>query len=378
MNIVCYAQRTCLSNEIEKQIEARNLDYFSEQVKKMKEYGENHHHFDVFSQADLDFAFHYCCAFGVEFSFTQHFIEWGAGDLINACIKGACEYQHYDLLMPILLTYGKSHDINLLSDENFTIQRHVVAWAADETYWPLYQWMIENLPNHTRIIRPQVKYYEAYHAKPYSQVYNKLLHALFYSINSSRQTHSQTPLILPKALELLAKKKFPLTGYNVNHIKKNNMEHLFEGRLNPREHYNSLDQYKFAHHIYLLKPGAEIGENKKWLLYHGFEQEWNIPHKIGSALFQGFKALEDKRNNKIPSPEHDPLVILGQEEADFFESIEDKKSMNAFFMRYLDLGKIKLYSRLKKHFNQMDNREHDNHDNSTLIHHEEDSSPVKI
>lgn len=246
----------------------------------------------VLSPQAIDYAFYMCCQFNLDFSLTQKIIELGVLDLIPGCSQ--CGYfKNYSLLFNILHHYGKSHQIQLLQDPNFSINVNVCRWVDEKLYnrgeqqvemeFNLFKQFIELIPNHTKKVNHSDKNYELADITYYDYQLNIVLKSMLNPIHD----------IGFKAFAVLAQKKFPLYQYNIQALKEKGEKYLalFANRLNPHQNITEKvndDLDLMASNQFLKKErlsdiDADIAKTQ--LFYH-LKIALNMPDSIYSAITQ--------------------------------------------------------------------------------------------
>lgn len=275
------------------------------------------------TQLDIDYAFHACCYMNSDFEFTCQIIELGVKDFEYGCVDGAVLQRNYVLLYQILEKYGKSHHINIFKDSRFDIQKYMVFWAMYEPHFPLYDLVVDLLPNHTQVVKKQVKYYEAHDAKQYGEIYNHLLACMLYQVRS-------IPL---RSFEKLSEKKFPVYAFNAQKIMGTDIEPFFAHRLS---HQDKTKPRGIAHNIILNYSSGYIEQDiKKIEIYLEIAEHFDAPDSINNWIYEKMGTVFKPR---IPLDEEYAFLKLISE--------HNNRILLRFFKHFYDYDKAVLYEKL--------------------------------
>jgi hypothetical protein len=323
-----YDKQTLIFNKVEQ----RDLAWFK----------DNEH-----TQLDIDYAFHACCFMNCDFAFTCQIIDLGVKDFEYGCVDGAILQRHYGLTYQILEKYGKSHQINLFKTPQFDIQKYMVFWASHEPEFPLYDLAIDLLPNHTKIVKKQDKYYDAHDAKHYGEIYNHLLGCMLYQSGS-------IPL---RSFEKLSQKKFPIYQFNAQKIIGTDIEPFFIHRL---KHQDKTKPRGMAHHIILNYSGDCIEQDiKKVELYLDIAEHFDAPDCVNNWIYEKM------------GTQFKPRIPL-DEEYDFLKRIANYQAKSSqgillqFFRHFYDYDKAVLYEKLE-HDLSINEQNHYHHDDMVKL-----------
>jgi hypothetical protein len=278
------------------------------------------------TQKEIDYAFYAGCYYNTSWDFLKQIIELGVKDFTTGCVA-AMQREHYGLLYSILSQYGHDKQIEILGDGRLHCGTVMVNLAKEKDWLQLYALLIEFLPNHTQAICKRDKYYAPFDFEHYDFVYNMILGQLLVSSN----------LVLPQAVEVLARRKFPVYHEYVDRIINLGWQDYFPNRLNGTGIGNQYQARGIAHRKDLVQNDKKL--HFSWIrrkeLFQDLAYSLNIPERIKEKMenFQNFRGH---------------LILPDYEDYLFLQSFESKPHILDYFRGYFYYDKMKIHEKLSE------------------------------
>jgi hypothetical protein len=308
----------------------------------------------LFSQHDIDQIFYYCCAFNGSIALVDSIIAMGVSQFHDGCVKGALANEHLALLNHLLLKYGKKEGINLFLAAQTDTPYKLHALMIDSQWHAGLQIVLDNMPHHNQPIQKLVKHYKLrdYLSTTYQEIYTFLLGVAL----AQKEAKKCDDSVINQAIAMIARKKFPISYFEVNSIYHLDMAHLFKNRLKRDTFPNLVRPDIMASHTTLNRfslDNYEIADTKVRI----FKE---IAHDIGMPEELKYFFIEKIENLFSPfdkaSSYHE---ILAPEALSFIESIAHKKHLFAFFCQYFNYERSVLHARLEHDILENDNHRSD-------------------
>lgn len=302
-----------------------------------------------FSHDEIEQIFYHCCSHNSSFALIDAIIAMGVTEFNHGCVKGALANKHLALLNHILLNYGKEHQINLfLAGETDTpYQLHVL--MIDPQWHASLQVVLDNMPNHNQPIKKLVKRYQMknYFSTLYREIYTFLLGVAL----AQKGEKKCDDAVIDKAIEMIARKKFPIAHYEVQSIYQLGMAHLFKGRLKRDTFPNLVRRDMMASHTILVPPYPyafldmhDITDNKVRIFQR-------VAHEIGMPDDLTY-FFADKIGGLFYSLDRNKIInyreVIPPEQLLFIESIAHKKYFFAFLCKYFNYERSVLHAQLQQ------------------------------
>jgi hypothetical protein len=277
-----------------------------------------------YNHADIDYAFYAACHYDCATDYVFWLVSLGVKDFNRGCLAAA-QRGNYDLLYSLLKRYGKKEQINILGDMRSHLGSMIEIWATHRKWLSLFELAISLIPNHSKKISQVDKIYSDYDLFTYADIYNMILSSLV------NQKCSNDP-ILPEAITILAKRKFPIFRYNASLIRYKGWQEHFPHRLESQGNgLHARYQGIASNPVFLKNDGKKDNITQKMRrLYKDLSYSLNIPQSLSDKInnYQGYRILPDLN------------------EFNFLATLESKPYLLNYFRHYFYYDKMKVYEHL--------------------------------
>lgn len=318
-------QMSVAQKELVLMVKSEDRDFFAQHSNFSSDYNSNSNcNSHSYNQADIDYAFYATCHYNCSTDYVFWLVSLGVKDFKRGCLAAA-QRGHYDLLHVLLKAYGKKEQINILGDMRSHLGSMIEIWATHPQWLDLFELALSLMPNHSKKIAQTDKIYSDYDLLTYGDIYNRILSSLLNQKSSGES-------VLPEAIVIVAKRKFPVFRYNASLIKYHGLESYFPNRLDSTGNGGHARHQGIASNPIFLKNDGKKNNIKDRMkrLYQDLSYHLNIPNSLSNKIndYQGYPALPDLN------------------EFNFLATLESKPYLLNYFRRYFYYDKMKMHEHL--------------------------------